>query len=317
MMLATSCDLGGISVTTAGPVVSSFIASPSSIAAGESSDISWNVTGANSVSIDQGIGNVPLAGSRAVNPSATTVYTLTATSGSGVSVTATTQVVVTGTAIPPTPSVQPVIYSFTANPTNIYAGNSSTLSWKVSNATSISIDHGIGTVGPIGETLVFPVISTTYTLTATNAAGFLTKGTTVFVSRLSLPPSPSPYVGGSCQYMDIPGIATIVSVETAPTTDYNCGNAVRVIFDFVPNDPAAINNYRFLSWLDTGNYFTVGAGMNPPQTWVLQQGLTAGSQHACVRSEITSGACTPVIFSFPDINETGWEQECFGTGTEP
>jgi hypothetical protein len=120
-----------------------------------------------------------------------------------------------------------------------------------------------------------------------------------------------PPIGGPCQYVDIPGIAKIVSVEDAAPTDYNCANVVKVTFDFVPNNLAAVDNYRHPSWEDTGNHFTVGAGMNPPKTWVLEQGLIEGSEHACVRSEITAGTCTPVIFSFPEINEEGWEEECF------
>lgn len=120
-----------------------------------------------------------------------------------------------------------------------------------------------------------------------------------------------PRIGGPCTYKDIPGTATIVSVEAAPSDEYNCANAVKVTFDFVPNDPAAIAGYRFPTWKDTGNSFTISGGMNPPKNWAMEQGLTAGSEHACVRSEITGGTCTPVGFSFPEINKEGWEAECF------
>jgi hypothetical protein len=122
-------------------------------------------------------------------PGATTVYTLTATNAAGVSVTATTQIIVSGTSTPPTPTSLPVINYFTANPTNIYAGDSSLLSWNVSNATSVNIDHGVGTVGSSGSTLVLPATSTTYTLTATNTAGWYSKSATVSVSGVPLPPS--------------------------------------------------------------------------------------------------------------------------------
>ena len=118
-------------------------------------------------------------------------------------------------------------------------------------------------------------------------------------------------VGGPCEYVDIPGIAKIVSVKEAPSTEYNCAKAVQVTFDFVPNDPAAVKSYRFPNWKDTGCHFTVGGGMNPPKAWVLERGLVEGSEHACVRSEITKGTCTPVNFSFPTINMDGWEKYCF------
>jgi hypothetical protein len=45
--------------------------------------LAWSVTGAYSVSIDQGIGLVGAAGVRAISPAASTVYTLTATNSTG------------------------------------------------------------------------------------------------------------------------------------------------------------------------------------------------------------------------------------------
>jgi hypothetical protein len=98
VLFTAGCDLTGLTVTTTteAPVVSSFEADPPTIAAGGSSTLKWEVLGATSVSIDQGIGNVALTGSRDVMPSATTVYTLTATSAAGASVPATAQVIVTG-----------------------------------------------------------------------------------------------------------------------------------------------------------------------------------------------------------------------------
>jgi hypothetical protein len=47
----------------------------------------------------------------------------------------------------------------------------STLSWTVTNATTVSIDQGIGTVAATGTQQVTPLTTTTYTLTATNADG--------------------------------------------------------------------------------------------------------------------------------------------------
>ncbi len=66
--------------------------------------------------------------------------------------------------------VAPVIASFTASPASVAPGGSSTLSWSVSGATSLSIDGGVGTV--TGTSVpVTPGATTTYTLTAVNAAG--------------------------------------------------------------------------------------------------------------------------------------------------
>jgi hypothetical protein len=74
----------------------------------------------------------------------------------------------------------PVISSFTANPTSIQAGQSSTLNWSVSGATSLSIAPGVGLV--TGSSVsVSPSATTTYTLTATNTGGSATATTTVTV----------------------------------------------------------------------------------------------------------------------------------------
>jgi parallel beta-helix repeat protein len=77
----------------------------------------------------------------------------------------------------------PIINSFSASPTNITAGESSTLSWQVTDATSISISPGVGDVSgtPTGSYTVSPTETTTYTLTATNGAGPTTATVTVSV----------------------------------------------------------------------------------------------------------------------------------------
>ncbi len=75
------------------PMINSFTASPSNIDAGSSSTLRWDVSKANSVSIDQGYGSVSLTGTKRVYPSKTTTYTIAATSAEG-TVTATTIVTV-------------------------------------------------------------------------------------------------------------------------------------------------------------------------------------------------------------------------------
>src|SRR4030042_6827469 len=126
VLFTAGCDLAGISLTTTNqpPLINSFAANPPSIAAGESSTLNWGVTGATTVSIDQGIGTVALSGSRAVMPTTTTIYKLTATNAAGMSGTATAQVMVTSATPPsptpsPTPSPSsglPVVNYFTASP---------------------------------------------------------------------------------------------------------------------------------------------------------------------------------------------------------
>ena len=69
----------------------------------------------------------------------------------------------------------PAITAFTANPTSINSGASSTLSWAATGATSIAITPGTFTsTSASGSTNVSPTATTTYTLTATNASGSTT-----------------------------------------------------------------------------------------------------------------------------------------------
>jgi peptidoglycan-associated lipoprotein len=94
---------------------------------------------------------------------------------------------------PPPPPPAPAVTQFTADPSAIVRGQSSTLSWTVTGSvTSVSIDQGIGTVDNNGTRRVSPDNSTTYTLTATGPGGTSTAGTTVSVSAPPPPPPPPP-----------------------------------------------------------------------------------------------------------------------------
>ncbi len=92
----------------------------------------------------------------------------------------------------PTPGA-PVVAQFSAEPSNIQRGESSTLRWQVSgDVTSVSINNGIGTVQSTGSRTVSPSNSTTYTLNATGPGGSVTGVTTVTVTSPPPPPPPPP-----------------------------------------------------------------------------------------------------------------------------
>ena len=98
-------------------------ASPSTIERGQSSTLSWTTTGATSVSIDQGIGDVSTSGSRTVSPSSSTTYTLSA-KGEGGTTTATARITVTAPPPPPAPAPAPHVETleegFTKNVRDVY-----------------------------------------------------------------------------------------------------------------------------------------------------------------------------------------------------
>ena len=93
------------------------------------------------------------------------------------------------TRTPPPSSVdKPAINVFTAEPSTIERGQSSTLSWSISNATDMSIDHGVGAVQSRAQRQVFPSATTTYTLTANGPGGSETATVTVEVSTAPAAP---------------------------------------------------------------------------------------------------------------------------------
>ena len=156
-----------------------FTATPLTIDAGQSSTLAWNVLNADTVSITPNIGNVnPSNGTVSVSPNTTTMYTLTARNANG-SDTATTSVVVRQT--------QPTFTACTASPMNIMQGESATLFFATLNATTVSINNGVGNVGMSGNVVVTPMTTTNYVVTATNQFGSATCSVAVQVTAGAAP----------------------------------------------------------------------------------------------------------------------------------
>jgi hypothetical protein len=162
----TASGIGGtttkqVSVTVTPPKPQiSFNATPRTIAEGESTTLSWSVLNATGVSIDHGIGTRPASASVSVSPTATTTYRLTATGPGGSS---TAQVTITVLHAP--------VIIFVATPSTITRGSASTLTWIVTEATSVVIDNSVGPQPPNGALEIRPTDTTTYLLTATGPGG--------------------------------------------------------------------------------------------------------------------------------------------------
>jgi hypothetical protein len=91
-----------------------------------------------------------------------------------------------GSSSPP-PSL-PVISSFGASPASVAQGQSATLTWQVSGATSLEISNISGALPATSSSVVVvPAASTTYTLTATNSAGSAQQNVTVTVTTSASP----------------------------------------------------------------------------------------------------------------------------------
>jgi len=215
------------------PLIVSFTANPTTINAGQSSTLSWQVSNADTVSIST-LGSVALSGSQAVTPATTTTYILTATHGSQTATAQATVTVNSGGGLP-------VIVSFAPNPATIDFGQSSSLQWVVQNATTVTIDNSIGTVGLTGSHSISPAATTSYTITATNAVGTVTAKTTLTVITsvqiLSFTATPSSTLSGGTSILvcetkgaasvNVNGVVfttptAVESVHVITTTTYNC-----------------------------------------------------------------------------------------------
>ncbi len=122
-----------------------------------------------------------------IAPSTAGMATVTATSNADSTKWASATVAVTaaGTSTPQgSPSQVPVISEFSATPTTVEKGQSSSLQWTVTAATSLDLS-GVGTVNGTAVK-VSPSETTTYTLVAANASGSASQSVTVAVAGVSV-----------------------------------------------------------------------------------------------------------------------------------
>lgn len=140
-------------------------ASPSTINPGSSANLLWTTQNATSGSIDNGVGAmVPItSGSKSVSPTTSTTYTATVTGSGGTANCATTVVVQPSTGIS--------CDAFSADPSTVDRGGTTTLRWETSGATSVNINQDVGDVPVDGTKSVVVNSDTTYTLTARNTSG--------------------------------------------------------------------------------------------------------------------------------------------------
>jgi len=256
------------------PKILQFDAAPSVINQGESTYLRWSVSEANSVSIDNGIGNVALAGEIPVSPNSTTFYTLTARNLAG-ETTARTQIVIEGgpTTQPVTPTeTPPTIASFYADRLIITPGQYVTLSWEVLGTTEVTLTPS-GQVKAKDSITLQPANTTTYILTATNAAGTTTAGITVTVQP-SIPAGtsaekavilkPVPQESGSlvrgAGYLDYARYANVCAGDTLS----NSASRAFLSFDISQIPDNAIIKEAIL---DLSNYYVYGAPTYMRSSW--------------------------------------------------
>jgi len=205
----------------------------------------------------------------------------------------------------------PIVNSFLANPTTITAGESSNLSWSVTDAITVAIDQSVGNVASTGTTAVSPVTSTTYTLTATNVAGSVTASVTVTVGAAfgSIDINSNP--GGAKVYLD--GINT-GQVTPIILTNIDAGSHI-----------IKIDKYHYKVWEDAS--VTVNANqttyLNPPLTYAPEVTKTLQPGLAGMDSGVSSGGPNTNwgIYAYSDVGNSATSIRRtyikFGLGTVP
>jgi len=179
-----------------------FSTNTTSIGSGQSVTLNWQAFNATSVSITTSDGRTVVTGSQTSgtaqdSPTQTTTYTAVASGPGGASPpqTATVQVAM---------NVPPQITQFTAKPTAVSAGQTTTLTWTTTNATSVTITPTVPVAddsGPLptsGSATIPVSTTTTYSITATGPGGTVgPQNVTITVPLvLSLTASPATITGG-------------------------------------------------------------------------------------------------------------------------
>lgn len=195
-----------VAVTALPPpvTISSFTATPAALQLGQSTTLAWSTNGATACTASGGTGadgwgGVVAASNAGVvigpfNSTGTYIYSLICTGPGGISAPSSLSVTVS----PATPAA--TIGSFTAAPTFVQAGQSTSLAWSSSNASSCTAGGGTGsdgwtgTVGTSSTGLSVGPLSTgtiTYTLTCTGPGGTSAPSSVNVTVNPAVPPPPT------------------------------------------------------------------------------------------------------------------------------
>ena len=205
-----------------------------------SSNITWTATSTG------GIDPIAYLWSNGSTSTAQTNAYLPGTYSLGITATDASSTVATSSCSATIAQPLPSISLFTATPSTITTGHSTILSWNVANASSTSLDNGIGSTASTSVT-VNPLTTTTYTLSAVNGTGTSTATTTVTVLATSTPPAATttaPLSRRSSLLINDGGqfIAKGMIVESVGTGSF-IAKVWGVAFTITSVSPVAVGNY--------------------------------------------------------------------------
>lgn len=216
------------------------------------------------------------------------------------------------------PTSGPTVQAFAATPSEVATGDASTLTWVVSGTEPITltITPGVGDVTGATQVVVHPTATTTYTLTATNAAGTDSDHVSVGVAdRISVRGTvvgidDAPAAGVT---VAVPGRAPVTSdagggfgfddvVAPYRITTYDASNRQALTYVSLTTDtPTLVVLGRPPGTQhDTSVYGTVqgGAGFPEPANHVTRVSLGAPGTRSHVRADPATGgfSLSPVVW---------------------
>jgi uncharacterized repeat protein (TIGR03803 family) len=207
----------------------SLTANPTSITAGQSSTLSWSSANATSCTGTGFLTGNAVSGSVSVAPATTATYAVSCTNGSA---SASANATVTVTAPAPTASL-------TANPASITAGQSSTLSWSSTNATSCTGNGFLTGNSVTGSVSVTPATTTTYIVTCTNGSASASTSATVTVTgttpTATLTANPASITSGQSSTLTW----SSTNATSCTGTGFSTGNAVSGSVSVTPSTTAS------------------------------------------------------------------------------
>ena len=192
----------------------------------------------------------------------------------------------------------PTISSFTASPSTVAANNPVTLSWAVTNATSISISPGsYSSTSLSGSTVVNPSGTTTYTLSAIGSST-LTATATVTVSAGAAPA----FVAGPTATGNSPSSLLVSgSLNIAASIKVNCGTTSGGPYTYAttPTLYGWSTNAKLSSWWGVTSFAVAVTGLGSPSTPYYCVVVAANAGGASITSSEVTASTNAALVSTP------------------
>jgi hypothetical protein len=191
-----------------------------------------------------------------------------------------------------TPIAPPATAQLTTSPISLSAGQSSTLAWSSTGATSCTTSGGwTGVKTTSGTQIVSPTTNTSYSITCSGTGGTSAPASvTIAVTAVNPPPPVT---------TSIPGSSTVPNITSVSPSSGHYGDSITITgTGFNPNrDPANPNIGNILSWTDSRNGSWVIYGVRSNGTTITTNvpgdagSFSSGNAYITVKTCIAVDKC--------------------------